>query len=95
MSRRNENVRKALKEIDQIAEFIFKIADEVPTKQAVQLRRYWAMITDLTHRIKRTTWRGESKSKWNKDWDKYNNAKRINTNQTTTANIDVSTIPYY
>lgn len=35
------------------------------------------------------------KDKWNKDWDKYNNAKRINTNQTTTANVDVSTIPYY
>ncbi len=35
-------------------------------------------------------------SKWDKSWKDYNNlAKRINTNQTTTANVDVSTIPYY
>lgn len=90
MTRRNENVRNACDEIKRIVEnmVIFKLS----TEDSI---RCLNKIDMLTHRIKRTTWRGESKSQWSKDWDKYNNAKRINTNQTTTANIDVSTIPYY
>ena len=88
MTRRNENVRRACDEIDTIA----KLMTMNGTCNYSALSRY---LKKISHRIKRTTWRGESKSQWSKDWAKYNNAKRINTNQTTTANIDVSTIPYY
>lgn len=83
-SKRDKNVRKAC---DEISDFIENHS------YITESDRYY--IKSLTHRIKRTTWRGENKSQWDKDWNNYNNAKRINTNTTSTANIDVSTIPYY
>lgn len=49
-------------------------------------------VFKILHRIKRTTWRGE---KENYPVMNVDLSKRINTNQTTTANQDVSTIPYY
>ena len=143
MSRRNENIRKSCDEIDDITETVKLLLLPTNSWQAIGILN---LIKKYTHRIKRTTWRGEKatsseercplcggigihitqhllteeqkhkievekavkhlsslptkpsakKDKWDKDWEKYNNlAKRINTNQTTTANIDVSTIPYY
>lgn len=68
MQRRNKNIRKAC---DEIASIIEDCSWLLP-------RYVVSDIKILTHRIKRTTWRGNTK-----------------TNKTTTAKIDVSTIPYY
>lgn len=88
MSRRKENVRKACSEINQWIKLY--------SKGNIRLDYVFKRIKKLTHRIKRTTWRGEDNKKSISDKRiSVAQANRINTNQTTTANIDVSTIPYY
>lgn len=89
--KRNENIRNTLKEMDilLIGMIVFYNINEKSCPFIYNLRK-------LTHRIKRATWRGEKKSKGIYRFSETNAlAKRITTNQTTTANIDVSTIPYY
>lgn len=82
MQRRNKNIRKACDEIDFIA------------KKWIYDSKITDALIKLTNRIKRTTWRGDYKSKSNICLSR-NLSKRLNTNQTTTAKQDVSTIPYY
>lgn len=94
MTRRNKNIRKSCDDLQGIAKLLMTSKGKVNYKLAGE------MIYTIAHKIKRTTWRGkENKYIANKnikcffvDNDTY---KRINTNQTTTANVDVSTIPYY
>lgn len=120
MSKRKENIRKDCDEINRWCEAIKKLVDKNANQIVIRNTLIFTeLIKEHTHRIKRTTWRGDvyghrpelrlactckvcvptvinKMSKWDKSWKDYNNlAKRINTNQTTTANIDVSTIPYY
>lgn len=133
MTKRNANVRKACRDINNHISLLCKVYD-LDEKDPCILT-----IKECTHRIKRTTWRGEkdghrpelrlactcktclpTKPNVIFDNEKYLNgemsanykptkpsaknnygntlkyaSKLLNTNQTTTANIDVSTIPYY
>lgn len=104
MTKRKENIRKACDEIKEYARIAQASLNNIDNIRAVGMIANAQICLDriipLIHRIKRTTWRGnegkyivkKSKSKIRVDKDI---AKRINTNTTTTANIDVSTIPYY
>lgn len=79
MKRRNENIRKSCDEINKIADFI--MSDDFKGRMTIGV-----ILKIIAHRIKRTTWRGDTKTKWVMP----KGEKTI-----TTSGIDVSTIPYY
>lgn len=51
MSKRKENIRKACDEIDLLLDLL--------NKRVTPFHIVYRQIKDLTHRIKRTTWRGD------------------------------------
>lgn len=89
MSRRKENIRKDCDEIDRC---VIHAVEAIKDNNNHSAKMWLYNIKKMTHRIKRTTWRGDKENYPVMHIDLSN---RINTNQTTTANIDVSTIPYY
>jgi hypothetical protein len=86
MQRRNKNIRKACDDLKAIAKLLMTKTGKVNNKVAGEI------IYSISHRIKRTTWRGQGKELNTIYIDL---SKHLNTNQTTTAKVDVSTIPYY
>lgn len=67
MSRRKENVRKSCDEIKRLImetwKEIVNMRDSIEYNRFVELAVKTSSIKRLTHRIKRTTWRGKEEKK--------------------------------